>query len=482
MARQPESTGDTPPGYDPVAELGRGGYGVVVLARQRAVGRLVAVKRIRGVLLGGPGANGQNDGEVVERFRREGRILAALTHPAVVSVYDLVVSGADLSLVMEYVPGQSLRALMDRGPVPIGGALQVLADVAAALDYAAGRGVVHRDVKPANVFVLPSGRAKLGDFGIARMADDQSAFRSRAGAVNGTPAYIAPEQLSGETDLSRCDAYSFAVMTYELLTGDYPYQAEGAVAMLAAHLVATPRSPADLVPGFPPAAASPLLAGLAKDPAARLAPSALVAALAAVDAEAWPPRYRDPTPWPPPHAAVTDAPPTAADTLQVSPGVAVSPDPRSAIAPDVRSPVFRPPGARPGRRWRRWALIAVVATLACVAAVVAVRPWGGGRLAITGVTVVAAPPFARCPSATYAFTGSIQTNGRPGTIRLRWTQPDGTESPESTVRVGDGQRRVEAVLRFSVSGAAPFRGAARLHVLAPGPISSASVAIRYDCP
>lgn len=468
-----EAADPGPPGYDVIGELGRGGYGVVVLARQRSVGRLVAIKRIRGVLLGGDSGAG---GDMVARFRREAQVLAALRHPAIVGVYDLVVTGADLSLVMEYVPGQSLRAAQDRRRAPLSALLTVLADVAAALRYAAEHRVVHRDVKPANVFVLPSGRAKLGDFGIARILGDTSAFQSRPGGVTGTPAYLAPEQITGEGDLSRCDAYSFAVMSYELLTGGHPYPVPGGLAMITAHLTAEPRHPELLVPGFPAAAASVLLAGLAKDPAARPEPRELVQALAAVPPGAWPAvlTAAPGTVWPPPDTALEPEGGRASETLHVA----------VPWVPTREGELVRPVHRR---RWSgarvRWVAVAaaVVLGLGAATAVVAVRR--SGEVAVLGVTASVTPGggLARCPRATFLFTGVIRTNGKAGTVRLRWTEPDGARTAETRLPAARGVRQLRAALRYEVTGAAAFTGAARLHVLAPRTVDSAPVPIRYDC-
>ena len=466
-----------------MAELGRGGYGVVVLARHRASDRLVAIKRIRGVL--------ETDPEVAGQLRREGQSLAALAHPAVVQLYDVVVDGPDLSLVMEYVPGASLGQLVHAGPLPVRRLLVILADVAAALRCAAEQGITHGDVKPANVLVLPTGRAKLGDFGIARVLRTAAAYCGQAGAAPGSPAYAAPEQIRGDADPdSRGDAYSFTVMAYELFTGQPPFQAENATAMIADHLGAEPRRPGELVNGFPAVAEAALLAGLAKEPATRPTPADLVQALAAVPTEEWPAELRD-RPWSPPAGRRTATRGArvrgGAEALEIG---APSTGRRQGIAERaawVEPPVIRPPAR--SRRRSPWAAVAVGAVLGLVtiAVVVVVREAvtvvreAGGPLTVSGVTVTVTPETGRCPRETFTFTGEIQTNGRPGVLRLRWTEPDGDATPVSTVRVESGRRQVDARLRFDVQGARPFSGAARLHVLAPGSLDSDAVEVRYVC-
>ena len=268
-----------PQGYDLVRVLGAGGYGEVLLARQVSLDRLVAVKRIHAYLLTGP--------DDQARFRREARVLAALDAPTVVRVHDFVSQDSCAYLVMEHVPGRSLAELLDAGALPAPVALPVLRDVAEALRAANARGIVHRDIKPDNVFVLPDGRAKLGDFGLARVTADPAVFRTADGTMSGTPAYFAPESGLDDPDV-RSDAYSFAAMAFEVLTGRLPFDLADPAQMLAAHL-STPAPAADqLVAGFPPAAARALEAALSKDPQTRPLPWQLVEQLEAVPASHWP--------------------------------------------------------------------------------------------------------------------------------------------------------------------------------------------------
>ncbi len=486
-----------PAGYDVLEEIGRGGFGVVVLARHRMLDRRVAIKGVLGAA--------RSDPQVLARFQREAQVLAALAHPAIVRVYDFFVSGQDLSLLMEYVPGTSLRALLDSGPLAADRAIAVLADVAAALSCAAEHGVGHRDVKPDNVFVLPTGRAKLGDFGLARVTGDLSSFQSQAGTVIGTPAYMPPERILGvdESDV-RGDAYSFAVMAYETLTGCLPFEAEDVLGMVGAQALATPRPPSDIVAGFPPAADAILLGGLSKEPARRPLPVELMAALAAVPAVSWP-RIdlatsggrcvtRQPAGA---HAAADPMPPRAGvapDTAVLRPGRAsetilvrsvAPPPPDDGHLPWVQPPLFRPGRTRRrGGRWRTPLLAGVVVALLSTAVGVSlVQRSDAGDLAVLGATVSVAPPggAGRCPGATFVFTGAIRTNGRPGALRLRWTQPDGTLSQVSTLPVPSDRFETRAVLRFSVAGSAVLRGAARLHILEPTRLEPPAVAVRYGC-
>ena len=271
-----------PAGYEFVRRLGAGAFGEVVLARHRQLGRLVAIKRIL------PHALSKSDN--IERFRREAQTLAVIDCPSVVRVFDFRTDDTNgAALIMENVPGQSLSQVLSAGPVAAADGLRILRDVAEALRVMAARDIVHRDVKPGNVFVLPDGHAKLGDFGLARALADTSAFRTAGGMPSGTPAYFPPEVSLGTSEPdARSDAYSFAVMAYEVLTGHRPFAAQDALSMIAAHWDREPRAPADALSGIPPTAAAALLSGLDKAPGRRPLPHELVERLARIPPEQWP--------------------------------------------------------------------------------------------------------------------------------------------------------------------------------------------------
>ncbi|MEJ7813223.1 MAG: serine/threonine-protein kinase, partial [Gemmatimonadaceae bacterium] len=207
--------------YELIRELGHGGMAAVYLARERGGGRLVAVKLIRGQYL-------ENE-EAVSRFAREAHTVAALDHPNIVHTYRVEqVSARALVLVMQYVPGDTVRdALRRDGPFPYERAERVLRDVAEALRYAHGRGIVHRDVKPENIFLdAESGRAVLSDFGIARPMDSDTQL-TLVGSAIGTPSYMSPEQIDGRGVDGRSDLYSLGLLGWEMLTGQRPWAGEG---------------------------------------------------------------------------------------------------------------------------------------------------------------------------------------------------------------------------------------------------------------
>jgi eukaryotic-like serine/threonine-protein kinase len=200
--------------YDLEREIGRGGMGAVWLGRDTVLGREVALKRI-GLL---PGAAAPD----LERAEREARLAARLNHPHVVAVFDLVADEGDTWLVMEYVEGITLSALIARdGALSPDEAAPLIRQAADALAAAHAAGIVHRDVKPSNMLVTPTGEVKLSDFGIARAEADASL--TRTGLVTGSPAYLAPEVASGSTATEASDVWSLGATLFHALAGRTPY-------------------------------------------------------------------------------------------------------------------------------------------------------------------------------------------------------------------------------------------------------------------
>ncbi|MBA2246228.1 MAG: serine/threonine protein kinase, partial [Gemmatimonadetes bacterium] len=206
--------------YEIIGELGRGGIAVVYLARDRELGREVAIKVIRDQYL--------QDPEAMARFEREARTLAQLQHPNIITLYTArrLTSGG-LVLVMQLTRGLSLRETLRReGAVSFARAEQVLRDIAGALAYLHRRGVVHRDIKPENIFFDDaSNRALLSDFGIAKACDGLGNV-TMTGIVVGTPAYMSPEQIDGSQLDGRSDLYSLGLVGWELLAGQQPWEGE----------------------------------------------------------------------------------------------------------------------------------------------------------------------------------------------------------------------------------------------------------------
>ena len=212
--------------YEILRELGRGGTAVVYLARHRATGDDVAIKLVRDQFA--------RDEEAVTRLAREARFVAQLHHPNVVPVRDVVDLGeAGVALVMTHVPGRTLRQILrDEGALPPDRVTRILRDLALALDAAHEVGIVHRDVKPENVFVTDEGRAVLADFGIARSMSPEAQQLTMHGVAIGTPAYMAPEQIDGVELDARADIYSLGLLGWEMLTGKRPFAGEALYSVL----------------------------------------------------------------------------------------------------------------------------------------------------------------------------------------------------------------------------------------------------------
>src|SRR5579862_7260745 len=199
--------------------LGRGGMSEVWRATDLELGRVVALKLLA-------------PHEDNARFEREARAVAALAHPNVTQVYDYGEDGDRPFMVLEYLPGGSLEELLRaHGALADEDTHPIASDIAAGLAHAHARGVVHRDLKPANVLFDEDGRAKLADFGIARMAAGEGTL-TEAGTVLGTAAYISPEQASGLPATAASDVYSFGVMLFRMLTGRLPFVAESAMELV----------------------------------------------------------------------------------------------------------------------------------------------------------------------------------------------------------------------------------------------------------
>ena len=203
--------------YDIQEEVGRGGMGVVYAARDERLGRIVALKIL-------PRAYSR-DARARERLAREARAAAALSHPSIATVYALEEIDGELYLASELVRGVTLRSTIASGRLSATRALEILLQLAEALDAAHRAGIVHRDLKPENVLLNADGRVKVVDFGIARSLAPPPAGRplTVAGTAIGTPGYMAPEQLRGDTVDARADVFAFGVIAYELATGEHPF-------------------------------------------------------------------------------------------------------------------------------------------------------------------------------------------------------------------------------------------------------------------
>ena len=222
-------------GYQVICLLGAGGMGEVYEARDSKLGRKVAIKILP--------ASFANDAERLARFQREARMLAALNHPNIATIYGLEQSDSVHYLVMELVPGQTLAERIIKGALPLDESLRIAGQIAQALEAAHEKGVIHRDLKPANIKVTPEGRAKVLDFGLAKAFTgdgapelSQAPTLSEEGRILGTPSYMSPEQARGLPVDKRTDIWAFGCVLYEMLTGRTPFAGQTLSDILAAIL------------------------------------------------------------------------------------------------------------------------------------------------------------------------------------------------------------------------------------------------------
>lgn len=241
--------------------LGRGAMGVVYQAEDPLIGRQVAIKVIRSE----PGLDPEEAEDRRLRFEREFRAAGTLSHPNIVTVYDVGHDTGASYIAMEMVQGESLQQVLARSPGPAA-ACDLLLQVAAGLDFAHGAGIVHRDVKPANILVSRDGVAKITDFGVAKQA---SVTLTRTGTVLGTPAYMSPEQITGAELTGASDQFSLAIIAYELLTKVRPFVGEGAPTILYKIVQEPAPKPSQVQRGLPGTIDGVFDRALAKNPAAR---------------------------------------------------------------------------------------------------------------------------------------------------------------------------------------------------------------------
>jgi serine/threonine protein kinase len=243
--------------YELVELIGKGGMSSVFKAQDGLLDRTVAIKVLH--------PHYTDDEEYVERFRREARAVAQLSHPNIVTVIDRGEDEGRQYIVFEYVEGENLKQLLQRtGPMPLRDVLLLGLQMARALAFAHARGLVHRDVKPQNVLLNDDGQAKMTDFGIARSVDVQGV--TITGTVLGTSEYIAPEQARGQRVDAQTDVYSLGVVLYELLTGAVPYEGETFVTVALKHVNEPVRSVLERRPDAPPRLALAVERAMAKSP------------------------------------------------------------------------------------------------------------------------------------------------------------------------------------------------------------------------
>ena len=256
--------------YDVVAEIGRGAMGVVYRAVDPLLDRTVAIKTINMAL----------DLDEIEfyekRFLIEARAAGGLNHPSIVTIHDIGRCGDTAYMAMEFLDGCELKDLMAAGDLTLDRALDIAAQVAEGLAYAHERGVIHRDIKPGNIMIIGDGRAKITDFGIARM--HSADMRTQTGILLGSPRYLSPEQVLGRSPDARVDVFSLGVILHEMVTGRSPFNGNDIQSVMYQVIHHTPAAPGAINPALPPMLDLIVARALAKSPDDRYASAADMAA------------------------------------------------------------------------------------------------------------------------------------------------------------------------------------------------------------
>jgi hypothetical protein len=247
--------------YRVLEQLGQGGMATVFRARHTILDRDVALKVLHPAFL--------EDPNFLKRFQREARVVAALDHPNIVPIFEFSEHEGQPYLVMKFIEGETLKARLQRGPIPRALGLAVMTGLCRALTYAHDRGILHRDVKPSNILIAPGGLIYLTDFGLARIAAAGESTLSGETMI-GTPQYISPEQARSVSDLDhRTDIYSAGIVLYEIVVGIVPFDADTPFSVIHDHLYTPPPRPSSLVHHVSPALEATILRALEKEREAR---------------------------------------------------------------------------------------------------------------------------------------------------------------------------------------------------------------------
>ncbi|MDR2770661.1 MAG: protein kinase, partial [Clostridiales Family XIII bacterium] len=231
--------------YEIIEKIGDGGMAVVYKGRDRLLNRFVAIKVLR--------PEYTKDFAFVDSFRRESQAAARLNHPNIVNVYDVGKEENIHYIVMELVEGQTLSDLIDaEAPLDYRRAISIAKQIASALSMAHRNNIIHRDVKPHNILIMPDGSAKITDFGIARAVTDTTLVKGGGEGIMGSVHYFSPEQARGGYVDEKSDIYSLGIVLYEMLTGKVPFDAENPVAVAVMHMNDKPTPPSQLASGVPP--------------------------------------------------------------------------------------------------------------------------------------------------------------------------------------------------------------------------------------
>jgi serine/threonine protein kinase len=382
--------------YVIVDGLGRGGMAEVYLAYQEALERYVAIKLMHTFLA--------DEQDFLTRFQREARAMASLNHANIVGVYDFDVQDGDYYIVMEFVPGGSLKQRLESlaregEKLPLSESTRVALEVANALSYAHARSMVHRDIKPANIMINEDGHVVLTDFGIAKILSGPSF--TATGAMIGTPAYMSPEQGLGQPGDERSDLYALGVLYYQMATGRLPFDADTPLAVIMKHVNEPIPPPSAAVDGLPVGMQEVMVKALAKDPDERYQSAddfanELKAAAASSDLTVAASlsmaflKDRPTPPPPPPSTSVLTAAPAAATALAPQATVMGGAAETRLATPDVvqATEIAKPIAPTPPKERSKWWIILIV--------IVALIGIGG----IVGGLIVFGPFGAEDPTPT----------------------------------------------------------------------------------
>jgi len=407
-------------------ELGRGGMAVVFLGHDALLNRKVAVKVL-------PPELSYGSTSIIERFKREAQTAAKLDHPNIIPVHRVSPGGKLFWYVMKYLDGEALDDILEReGQLAVERTVDIVGQVAAALDYAHQNQVVHRDVKPANVLVDKRGWCTVTDFGIAKALDANTLTAS--GSIIGTPYYMSPEQCKGKRVGPAADQYSLAVMTYQMLGGHVPFTGDSAVEIVHKH-VADPVPPLGLLrPNLPDGVVQVVERGLAKTAEERFATvaefaNALKAASEGVDFAAAPPAKRG--------------------------GVRMS---KTALVSPVPGALRSAKGTWRGRKGLWFGGAGTLVVAAAVATAVVVRPWERWSAAPAADTTTAVPPMAAVQQRAVQDSAAAADSVRRADSLAAATRPAGTSAAPARAAASMGR----IVLRGVPAGATITRDGRRV--------------------
>jgi serine/threonine protein kinase len=402
--------------YEIISKIGTGGMATVYRARQTSIDRDVAIKVLRADLI--------EDVDFAERFQREARTIASLSHLHILKVFDYGHQGGLAYLVMELLEGGSLSRLIHQGgPLPIARANRLLDQIAQALDYAHQRGIIHRDLKPDNVLLDKSGNAFLTDFGIAKLLNETTSL-TRTGTMMGTPAYMAPELWSGQPADARADIYALGVILYEMLTGKSPFLGDTPFRIMHMHIYEPVAPVRNFNADLPEGTDSVLGKALAKDREARYASAGQLAEAFRVMVETQGPSGR------PAGSATASAP-------AMPPNLPESRTPARATMPGAAMKAPTLPDARAPRRRSgllAFGIVGLLILLGVSGLVILPRLTGSGLEQTPGpsseqLTATQQAALALLPSMTLTFTPlppSATASPPPSDTATNTTMPTAT--------------------------------------------------------